>query len=125
MCERCPRERSERGLGRARLCRRTERAASRERSDPRAARPDRRKRLGQASGVLANEASEVSREHRPIAGSCIEGIGPDLAATLYEAYPTVAELVAADREVLTDTSGIGEKRARTVLAALRDRPIAD
>ena len=56
---------------------------------------------------------------------CIEGIGPELAATLYEAYPTVAGLVAADREDLTDLSGVGEKRARTVLAALRDRPIAD
>jgi predicted flap endonuclease-1-like 5' DNA nuclease len=56
---------------------------------------------------------------------CIEGIGPELAATLHEAYPTVAELVAADREGLTDISGVGEKRARTVLAALGDRPIAD
>ncbi|PSP48371.1 hypothetical protein BRC75_07035 [Halobacteriales archaeon QH_7_69_31] len=60
-----------------------------------------------------------------IARSCIEGIGPDLAATLDEAYPTVAELVAADREDLTDTSGIGERLARTVVAALRDRSIAD
>ena len=55
--------------------------------------------------------------------ACIEGIGPGLADTLYEAYPTVAELVAADRDELTRLDGIGEKRARTVLAALRDRPL--
>ena len=56
--------------------------------------------------------------------ACIEGIGPGLADALYEAYPTVAELAAADRDELTDVEGIGETRARTILAALRDRPVA-
>lgn len=55
--------------------------------------------------------------------ACIEGIGPGLADALYEAYPTVAELVAADRDELTAIEGIGGTRARTILAALRDRPI--
>lgn len=55
--------------------------------------------------------------------ACIEGIGPGLADALYEAHPTVAELVAADRDELTDLEGIGETRARTILAALRDRPL--
>jgi ERCC4-type nuclease len=54
---------------------------------------------------------------------CIEGIGPELADALYEAYPTVAELVAADREALTAVEGIGEMRARRILAALCDRPL--
>lgn len=55
--------------------------------------------------------------------ACIEGIGPSLADALYEAYPTVAELVAADRHELTALEGIGETRARTILAALRGRPL--
>lgn len=55
--------------------------------------------------------------------ACIEGIGPELAETLYETYPTVAELVAASREELLAVEGIGEKRARTIRAALRDRPL--
>lgn len=54
---------------------------------------------------------------------CIEGIGPGLADALYEAYPTVAELMSADREALTAVEGIGETRARRILAALRDRPL--
>lgn len=55
--------------------------------------------------------------------ACIEGIGPELADTLYEAYPTVSELVAASRDDLTGIDGIGDKRARTILTALRDRPL--
>lgn len=55
--------------------------------------------------------------------ACIEGIGPELAAALYEAFPTVAELVAASRADLTAVEGIGETRARRIQTVLRDRPI--
>lgn len=55
--------------------------------------------------------------------ACIEGIGPELAGALYEAYPTVAELAAASREDLTDVPGIGDERARTIVTVLRDRPL--
>lgn len=55
--------------------------------------------------------------------ACIDGIGPELAGALYEAYPTVAELAAARRDDLTDVAGIGEERARTILSVLRDRPL--
>ncbi|SFB86730.1 ERCC4-type nuclease [Halobiforma haloterrestris] len=51
---------------------------------------------------------------------CIEGIGPQLAATLYERYPTVEALLEADLAELTEIEGIGETRARTIYAAVRD-----
>lgn len=55
--------------------------------------------------------------------ACIDGVGPELAAALYEAFPTVAELVAASRDELTAVEGIGEKRARAIRSALSDRPL--
>lgn len=55
--------------------------------------------------------------------ACIDGVGPEIADALYEAYPTVAELVAASREELTRIDGVGEKRARTIRAALSDSPL--
>ncbi|WP_049921502.1 ERCC4 domain-containing protein [Halopiger djelfimassiliensis] len=51
---------------------------------------------------------------------CIEGIGPELATALYERYPTVEELLGANREELTLIDGIGEGRANAVYAAFRD-----
>ncbi|ADB61686.1 ERCC4 domain protein [Haloterrigena turkmenica DSM 5511] len=51
---------------------------------------------------------------------CIEGIGPELAATLYERYPTVESLLEASLEELTEIEGIGERRARTIDAAFRE-----
>lgn len=51
---------------------------------------------------------------------CVPGIGPQLAAALYEAYPTVEELLEASVEELTLIEGIGETRARAIRAALRD-----
>ncbi|GAB3676594.1 ERCC4 domain-containing protein [Halopiger thermotolerans] len=50
---------------------------------------------------------------------CIDGIGPELAATLYERYPTVESLLEADLEELTRIDGIGETRAETIYAAFR------
>ena len=50
---------------------------------------------------------------------CIEGIGPELAAALYERYPTVESLLEADLEDLTRIDGIGEARAETIYAAFR------
>ncbi|WP_254769175.1 helix-hairpin-helix domain-containing protein [Salinilacihabitans rarus] len=70
--------------------------------------------------------SSVPARYEPTAKrmyACIEGIGPELADALYEAFPTVAELVAANRAELTAVEGIGETRARAIQTALRDRPI--
>lgn len=50
---------------------------------------------------------------------CIEGIGPELAAALYERYPTVEALLEASVEDLMRVDGIGETRARTIAAAFR------
>ena len=50
---------------------------------------------------------------------CLDGIGPKTAAALYEAYPTVASLVAASVAELREVEGIGEKRARTIHRSLR------
>ena len=49
----------------------------------------------------------------------VEGIGPTLATTLYEAYPTVESLLGASVDDLTDLEGFGEGRARAVFEALR------
>ncbi|AGB37719.1 ERCC4 domain-containing protein [Natronococcus occultus] len=50
---------------------------------------------------------------------CIEGIGPELAATLYDAYPSMAELLEASVADLEAIEGIGERRARAVYEAIR------
>lgn len=51
---------------------------------------------------------------------CIEGVGPELAARLYERYSTVEALLAAGPDELTDLEGIGPTRAATIHAALRE-----
>lgn len=48
---------------------------------------------------------------------CIEGIGPEMAARLYEAYPTVADIAAATPEDLRELDGVGEARARAIRRA--------
>jgi len=52
---------------------------------------------------------------------CIDGIGPNTADRLYEAYPSVVDLGAASPEELTAIDGIGPKRADAVYSAFRDR----
>lgn len=52
---------------------------------------------------------------------CIEGIGPGTAEALYEQFPTVESLVAADEEELLAVDGVGPVRAAAILAALRNR----
>lgn len=49
---------------------------------------------------------------------CIDGIGPQLAETLYEAFPTVAALVDANPESLRSIEGIGDERARRIRETL-------
>jgi ERCC4-type nuclease len=49
---------------------------------------------------------------------CIEGIRPALTASLYERYPSVEALLAADTDELLAVDGIGEKRARAIQATL-------
>jgi ERCC4-type nuclease len=49
---------------------------------------------------------------------CIDGIGPQLAGALYDAFPTVASLVAADREALLAVDGVGESRADAIREAV-------
>ena len=50
---------------------------------------------------------------------CIDGIGPETAANLYEAYPTVAAILAATREELRAVDGVGPTRAEAIHAAFR------
>lgn len=50
---------------------------------------------------------------------CIDGVGPDLAARLYDRFPTVADLLAASPEELRAVEGIGPKRAEAIRAAVR------
>lgn len=64
--------------------------------------------------VTSRDAPTATRMY-----GCIEGIGPDTAARLYEAYPAVADLLSASREELLAVPGVGPKRADAILAALR------
>jgi DNA excision repair protein ERCC-4 len=52
--------------------------------------------------------------------ACIDGIGPRLAAALYESYPSVEALLSASLEELREIDGIGKGRARRIHDALRE-----
>lgn len=52
--------------------------------------------------------------------ACIDGIGPRLAAALYESYPSVEALLLASIEELREIDGVGEGRARRIHGALRE-----
>lgn len=63
----------------------------------------------------------VSSRNEPVQKrmyGCIDGIGPQLAGALYEAFPTVAALAAADREALLAVDGVGASRADAVREAV-------
>ncbi len=51
---------------------------------------------------------------------CIDGVGPEIADVLYEAYPTVADALAASREELLELDGVGPKRADAIRSALTE-----
>lgn len=50
--------------------------------------------------------------------ACIDGVGPQTADRLYEAFPTVAALVAAPTDAILAVEGIGPKRAAAIEAAV-------
>lgn len=50
---------------------------------------------------------------------CIDGIGPDTADRLYEAFPAVADVLSATRAELMDVDGVGAKRADAIYTAFR------
>ncbi|RDI72299.1 ERCC4 domain-containing protein [Halopelagius longus] len=50
---------------------------------------------------------------------CIDGVGTDTAGRLYDAYPSVEEIVAASPEELMAVDGIGPKRADAIHSAFR------
>lgn len=87
-------------------------------------------------GLLIDMAIRVSRKHVEEAGSefvpkpstgvdapttlmmyaCIDGVGPEMAQTLYEEYPTISEFVYnADYDSLQQLDGIGEKTAIRII----------
>jgi ERCC4-type nuclease len=51
--------------------------------------------------------------------ACIDGIGPALAETVHESYPSMEALLAASVEELQAIEDIGEGRARRIHEALR------
>ena len=51
---------------------------------------------------------------------CIDGVGPEVAGRLHEAYPAVADLLSASREELLAVPGVGPERAAAIHAALRE-----
>jgi ERCC4-type nuclease len=50
---------------------------------------------------------------------CIEGVGPQTADALYEAFPSVEALVSATPADLREVAGVGEKRAAAIVETLR------
>ena len=71
-------------------------------------------------GTRPLEPGAVASRREPTAKrmyGCIEGIGPEMAARLYEAYPTVADIAAATPADLRKLDGVGETRAETIYHA--------
>ncbi|MFC7196504.1 helix-hairpin-helix domain-containing protein [Halosimplex aquaticum] len=65
--------------------------------------------------------SAVPSRSEPVAKrmyGCIDGVGPTTAAALYEAFPTVESLLAADESELLAVEGVGATRAAAIRAAL-------
>lgn len=65
--------------------------------------------------VTALDAPQSKRMY-----GCIDGVGPDTAERLYEAYPAVADVVGASPAELMAIEGIGPKRADAIRSAFRD-----
>jgi ERCC4-type nuclease len=51
--------------------------------------------------------------------ACIEGVGPETAQRLYEAFPSVASLLAASTAEILAVEGVGPKRATAIEAVVR------
>lgn len=66
-----------------------------------------------AGTVTGRTAPTVKRMY-----GCIDGVGAETADALYEAFPTVAALVAASTEDLLAVDGVGKGRARAIRRAL-------
>jgi ERCC4-type nuclease len=64
--------------------------------------------------VVAPDASTAERIY-----GCIDGIGPEMAARLHEAHPSVADVVARSPDELMAVEGIGPRRANAIHAAFR------
>ena len=74
-----------------------------------------------APGERALPVGAVSGREEPTAKrmyGCIDGIGPEMAQRLYEAYPSVAALVGASAADLEAIEGIGPGRAAAIASAL-------
>lgn len=52
--------------------------------------------------------------------ACIDGVGPETAQRLYEAFPTAAALAAAPTDALLAVEGVGPKRAAAIEAAFHE-----
>ena len=66
-------------------------------------------------------AGAVTARREPTAKrmyGCIDGVGPAIADRLYDAYPTVADLVEASPAELTAVEGVGPTRAAAILSAV-------
>ncbi|NHN46173.1 DNA-binding protein [Halostella sp. JP-L12] len=70
-----------------------------------------------STGAVPSRAEPVAKRMY----GCIEGVGPGTAAALYDAFPTVEELVAATEEELMTVEGVGPKRAAAIYEAFRSR----
>ncbi|WP_459193101.1 helix-hairpin-helix domain-containing protein [Halosimplex sp. J119] len=67
--------------------------------------------------------SAVPSRAEPVAKrmyGCIDGVGPTTAQALYEAFPTVESLVAADESELLAIEGVGPTRAEAIRVAFRE-----
>lgn len=65
--------------------------------------------------------SAVTARREPTAKrmyACIEGVGPETATRLHEAFPTVADALAAGPDELERVEGVGPVRARAIHDAL-------
>lgn len=57
--------------------------------------------------------------------ACIEGVGPETAERLYEAFPSVEALVAAPPDEVLAVEGVGPKRLAAIEGAVRGPEAAE
>ena len=81
--------------------------------------PDLYDQLERLTERCSNNSSSRREPTTKRMDGCIDGVGPELAATLYDASPSVADLLEASVTDLEALEGIGAQRARTIHAAVR------
>lgn len=70
------------------------------------------------SSLRVNSAAGLEEPFVKRCYGCIEGVGPAMADTLYETYPTLTDALAASHDDLTALDGVGDVTAERIRTTL-------